>query len=546
METVEHHLEIVDLTRERSVSPIQPTSKIVATSEQSSTDDNAAASSPSNKRDPNSFYPVSSIALADMADEMQLLEVQPENCELPDPLKELQISLRVPYRYWPQIKVFLNNHPLYKDVKFDRPEVRADDGMAEEALATARKHRNKGDLFEASCHFIASIKLYARSNNRPADLEVLNAHLALGATLESRRFSPKASFPSFKAGRFVILRFGTPGRPGTPALAIRGAFSEAEKICQNALAESASWSRAKSRVRCCFILGSLLGKLGNHRAMQLLLLSVLATSLREGWKDEIVEAMKSLSDVEFQRITWSKSHIIRRAEKLALNLSQRPDEDRIRDLPAGAVFELIKVAASYVGRLGDDGLGITEALLQSLSPHLGRLSSLSLGTQKAQAYLEYARFYLGQKRWGLCASSLQEAVRSVSANTGKSFPEVSNALKDIVQMTDQDLSMSLSNSFWTRLEQCCSDVNILTEEAEDPFESLGAEFYRILKALKVFTEMTLRQNEIMLEDHTSTNSNLPCAPTDDGTSMSSRSYKYGVTYSVSEITGVSDSIFMVP
>jgi hypothetical protein len=241
--------------------------------------------------------------------------------------------------------------------------------------------------------------------------------------------------------------------------------------------------------------------------------SILIDSLKFPWKGMLLVTVESLCKLKLYLLPtshWKLTQIFTRM--LSLLEERTLDTERGYKLSPSVLFQAVRIASEYSAI---DQFDFAQGLFSSIIPHITFLSDSQYGMQKAEANLLFAFHYQRQQLWGDCAARLVAATRYISSNIGQNDVATTRYLK-------------------TALDEL--DGNLWNYDGYSVQELLSHHIERLISLLP----------GIGMTGRCSSRKATNDLASSDAMSISTRSYQYGVTYSVSEVTGVSDSVFMVP
>ena len=195
-----------------------------------------------------------------------------------------------------------------------------------------------------------------------------------------------------------------------------------------------------------------------------------------------------------------------------LNLlgNENLDAGKLAKFSPGVLFQGVHIASAYSLV---EKFEYAQRLFLSTIPHLSSLDNSKYGKQKVEAELQFTIHYQQQQQLRVsCAAHLVSAIQNFSPDVAKAA--TTNYLKDAFDELSQDL--------WNH------EGSVLPDLFENHIEKLRWILGRMDSA-DIDAPRTAVSELISW----------------DAMSIFTRSDKYGVTYSVSEVTGVSDSVFMV-
>lgn len=292
----------------------------------------------------------------------------------------------------------------------------------------------------------------------------------------------------------------------TKVLKIQGAYEEAEAVL-------------------VYAFGLCLKKIRSNSLFD----TVLLGHPRQVYMIDVIDSLKEIyCEIPSQEITVSLSEL-RKALKLLSGASLSPQFPHVW-------FAIVKLANAYST---EQKLALADLLFAHSIPNLQVLDDILYGTKKTNGFLAYSLHLQRQQDWA------------------KSGRMLMLALENVAQMGDQgtipkeDYEPLVEHLYlrWNELQEELRAQNV-DEEVVKPMKDLIESKRPQLDHQQQSLDVTVNEMSTLEITRGSSFRRLPTvtevSEKDGISSLSSKSYTYGVTYSASSITGISDSIYMVP
>lgn len=415
--------------------------------------------------------------------------------------------------------------------------VDADEATAAEHLATAQRYKENNELDKAAREFLAASDLFENlehvgsSNSlmaHPGLAETNDAENPLG---ESARIYRKVI--DVQEGILADIESLCSTLAFVRILVEGSEFDEAERVSWKASASFIGVWKEEVGLEFRCLRGEIKRNLG-HPDAERYLVEALADSLDRMLLPQITSAVESLlkmaartqNPVELPSLFAKMLEILENQESTSRKTRSRPSE---------ILFQAVGIASAYSAKQCTD-FDYADRLFCSVIVRIKGLSSSKEGDAKAMAYLLMALHHKRQQSWGVCYSHLRMVARNISSRRGKDTPE--GRLLDSMEELNAQLwatngcsSEKLPQLFETKIDELKSmlDVNISAGTVNRPLSP-------VLTGYGLFRMTLQRENADDIRTYLGNEKS--------SASLSSRSYRIGVTYSAPSITGINDSISM--
>ncbi len=385
-----------------------------------------------------------------------------------------------------------------------------------EAAHLARSHEAEGNLEEAATEYIRIVDVYAQGDGdseellrvyyRLAGIYQAQAELEKAAAIYRRVVAGSEKIFGESALETLLALYGL-----AKVLEQQGQDNEAESLYRQAVKGFKNLGLVEYQMDCQFYLADLLRDKGLHRPAVRLLRSTLSGYQVLDLRHRMIGVLGSLLDSYFQ-MDWPIDFTFAMSAMQKL-LGEGLEMDH--NLFPEYLIEGIHLATIQ----SPSDFRAADSVFLSVLPKLELLSDAKYNLEKFYAYLEIGLHYKRHEKWEKAAEYLHLASESPVNQKGNDFA-------------------------MTRF------VNIHLIEAQ-----MQIKFYDSRRAQKELREKNFiefiqsNHGNGRHSQHAKDGRPGVCDEGDDGESnvnTDTTSCKYGLTYSVSDITGISDSRFMVP
>ena len=197
-------------------------------------------------------------------------------------------------------------------------------------------------------------------------------------------------------------------------------------------------------------------------------------------------------------------------------------------------FAITRLASAYSTKGKDDSARL---LFRFAIPNLRSFDDILYATKKANGYLGYSLYLQRQQQWEKSARMLMLALENVT--------QIGD--QGMIPRDDYEPLIKLLYSRWNRLLQELNDRNVdedLVKPMRDLIESKRAQLDHQQQSLDVtvseMSSLEISRGNSWQNSWRRLATLTEVSERDGVSSLSSRSYKYGITYSGSSLTGVSE------
>ena len=432
---------------------------------------------------------------------------------------------------------------LRDTVRVDADEVAV--GLAQELFEKAQFYKENLQLDDAATFFSFASGRFEELEG-PASLNTLKSLAGLAETYESLTQLGKAVDWSVEDYRRVIAwHDGASGLSSLgslrPKLGLSYAlmkelkYAEAKSTCQKALAGFRDFRMEDERIECQCLLGEVMRHVDKGEAEKCLV-GALADSLNRMLVPEIRAAVTSLLEMVLPQGVLSTF-----AKMLQLLQDQDSISQCARSLSSEVLFQAIKIASEYSVVQSPD-FDYAGPLFLSLVAQIGRLSSRKHGEEKARAFLEIALHCERRQSWGECVSHLKLVSSTIEACRGKDNSDARHVrkcvdeLKSVLWAKDGCSCENLPELFQTQIAKLRFPLDLKVASGSR-YATMDGGWHGVNQWYDEWGIPGWARSNV-----TTTSMGEYNGMRKTPTSLSSRSYRYGVTYSEHSIAGVTDSL----
>jgi tetratricopeptide (TPR) repeat protein len=417
----------------------------------------------------------------------------------------------------------------------------ASDSMTEfsvhETTNVARRHEDEGNLAEAAVEYLRVLEWYTKLGNyNPTKTLQIQSRLVCVYRAQAQLEKAANIYRQVLAGYEKILKAlvsetlrATYGL--AKVLEQQEEYAEAELLYREAVGGFEKLGLVEDQLNCQSFLGDMLRDQGRYGEAINLLSPALAGYTELGLKHRIMGVIVSILEISFQIYAGRSVDSTRsKREEISIQLletfsiAEASTMSKARSLLEESlemdheISPEFLVEGIHLASIYSDWEDVTSAqsIFESVLPKLELLSDAKYDLEKAYAYLEFGLHHQRQGVWKSAVDYLSMAYEGLAK-----LKESDESLMKFVKM-------------------CLIEVQLQVEHSVEETKLKQQRFIDIVEAGRE-ERRPKRHRQAKSSKHSERNDS-----DEEDVESDMMSCKYGITYSVGDITGISDSVFMVP